>query len=84
MGYSKATSPFLNKVRRAVRIRRLSRSTEQSYLHYTIQFIDFHGKRPPELLGEADVRAYLDSSGPRQACLRFDAERRAIGIVVLV
>jgi integron integrase len=59
MGYSKETSPFLNKVRQAIRIRRLSRSTEQSYLHYIIQYINFHGKHHPELLDEADVQAYL-------------------------
>lgn len=59
MGYSKATSPFLNQVRQTIRIKRLSRSTEQSYLYYIIQYIDFHGKRHPEGLGEADVQAYL-------------------------
>jgi integron integrase len=59
MGYSKATSPLLNKVRQVIRTKRLSRSTEQSYLHYIIQYINFHGKRHPERLGEADVQAYL-------------------------
>jgi integron integrase len=59
MGYSKASSPFLNKVRQVIRVKRLSRSTEQSYLHYIVQYINFHGKRHPERLGESDVQAYL-------------------------
>jgi hypothetical protein len=52
MAYSKQTSPFLNHGRRAIRIKRLSRSTEKSYMHYIMDFIFFHGKRHPEVLGE--------------------------------
>ena len=39
-------TPFLNEVRKAIRVRRLSLSTERSYLHYIIGY--FHDKRHPE------------------------------------
>jgi hypothetical protein len=44
MTYSKQTSPFLNRVGRAIRIRRLSQSTENSYMHYTTDSTFFYGK----------------------------------------
>ncbi len=50
---------FLTKVRQVIRTKRLSRSTEQSYLHYIVHYINFHGKHHPETLGEAEVQAYL-------------------------
>lgn len=59
MAYSKETSPFLNHVRRTIRIKRLSRSTEKSYMYYITDFIFFHGKRHPGVLGENEVRDYL-------------------------
>ena len=59
VGFSKDDSPFLNEVRRAIRTKRLSLSTERSYLHYIIDYIYFHDKRHPETLGEAAVQAYL-------------------------
>ena len=59
VGFSKDNSPFLNEVRRVIRVKRLSLSTERSYLHYIIDYIYFHNKRHPEALGEAEVQAYL-------------------------
>ena len=59
VGFPKEDSPFLNKVRKVIRTKRLSFSTKRSYLHYTVNYIYFHGKRHPKTLGEAEVRAYL-------------------------
>ena len=59
VGFSKDESPFLNEVRRVIRVKRLSLSTERSYLHYIIDYIYFHDKRHPKTLGEAEVQAYL-------------------------
>jgi site-specific recombinase XerD len=59
VGFSRDNSPFLNEVRRVIRVKRLSLSTERSYLHYIIDYICFHRKRHPEALGEAEVQAYL-------------------------
>jgi integron integrase len=37
----------------------MSRQTEESYLHYIINYIRFHGKRHPLELGPDDIRAFL-------------------------
>lgn len=57
--YSTSDSPFLAQVRRAVRTKRLSLSTEKLYLHYTLDFILYHSKKHPKDMGEAEIRAYL-------------------------
>lgn len=58
--FSKDDSPFLNEVRRVIRVKRLSLSTERSYIHYIIDYIYFHSKRHPEALGEVEV--HLDNA----------------------
>lgn len=57
--YSKEESPFLSEVRKVIRTKRLSLSTEKLYLHYIYQFILFHKKRHPDVLVEKDVREFL-------------------------
>ena len=57
--YSPKTSPFLNSVREAIRVRHLAYSTEQSYVYYITDFIRFHGRKHPRELGLEEVRAYL-------------------------
>jgi Phage integrase, N-terminal SAM-like domain len=52
-------SPFLDQVRRAIRVRHYSIRTEQSYLHWIKRFILFHDKRHPATLGEAEVAQFL-------------------------
>ncbi len=46
-----ASSPFLNQVRRVIRLKHMSLSTEDSYLYYIKQFILFHDKRHPKDMG---------------------------------
>ena len=48
-------SPFLRRVREAIRLRHFSIRTEESYVHWVKRFILFHGKRHPEQMGEAHV-----------------------------
>jgi integron integrase len=57
--HSPRTSPFLNSVRAAIRVRHLARGTEQSYLFYINDFIRFHSNKHPEEMGVQEVRAYL-------------------------
>lgn len=57
--YSPESSPFLNEIRPAMRLRHMSRRTEASYLHYIVDFIRFHGKRHPQELRVGEIRAYL-------------------------
>ena len=52
-------SPFLEKVRGAIRVRHYSIRTEQAYLAWIRQFILFHGKRHPAELGDREVSAFL-------------------------
>ncbi len=59
MQTSKRTSPFLQRVRNAIRVRHYSIRTEQSYVDWIRRFILFHGKRHPNELGEADVGRFL-------------------------
>ena len=50
---------LLDQVRRAVRVRHYSRRTEEAYVGWTRRFILYHGKRHPELMGEAEVARFL-------------------------
>lgn len=52
-------SPFLERVRDAIRVRHYSIRTEKSYLLWIRQFILFHGKRHPREMGPAEVSEYL-------------------------
>jgi hypothetical protein len=54
-----STSPFIDRVRAAIRVRHYSIRTEDAYLHWVRRFIVFHGRRHPEQLGEAEVAAFL-------------------------
>ena len=52
-------SPFLERVRAAVRVRHYSLRTEQAYVYWVRRYIHFHGRRHPEQMGEAEVAAFL-------------------------
>jgi integron integrase len=51
---------FLDKCRQAMRLRHLSKRTEESYVRNIRCFIEFHGgRRHPRDLGAEDIRAFL-------------------------
>ena len=52
-------SPFLEEVRRAIRVRHYSIRTEKTYLHWVKRYILFHGKRHPSEMREAEVAKFL-------------------------
>ena len=52
-------SPFLEEVRRAVRVRHYSIRTEKTYLHWIKRYILFHGKRHPSEMRETEVAEFL-------------------------
>ncbi len=57
-----AQSPrLLDQVRSRVRSKQYSLRTEDSYVHWIKRFILFHGKRYPEDMGAAEVKAFLSS-----------------------
>ena len=51
---------LLERVHEAIRRRDYSRRTEEAYVHWIKRFIYFSGKRHPEVLGEAEVTAFLN------------------------
>jgi integron integrase len=51
---------LLERVHEAIRCRHYSQRTEEAYVHWIRRFILFSGKRHPELLGEAEVTAFLN------------------------
>jgi len=55
----KTSSPFLNEVIRAVRVRHYSMRTEQAYVGWIKRYILFHGKRHPRDMGVEEVGAFL-------------------------
>jgi site-specific recombinase XerD len=58
---SDAPSPqkLLDRVREALRVRRYSPRTEESYVPWMRRLIAFHGMRHPSELGEREVSAFL-------------------------
>ncbi len=53
------SSPFLDQVRGAIRVRHYSIRTEQAYVSWIKQFILFHGKQHPAQLSETEVASFL-------------------------
>ena len=53
------SSPFLQQVASAIRVRHYSIRTEQSYVDWVKRFINFHGKRHPGDMGKDEVAAFL-------------------------
>ena len=54
-----SSSPFLNSVRDAIRLRHYSIRTEQAYIDWIKRFIWFHNKRHPKEMGEPEVVSFL-------------------------
>jgi integron integrase len=52
---------LLDRVRHALRVRHLSRRTEEAYVHWIRRYILFHGKRHPREMGEKEVADFLSA-----------------------
>ena len=52
-------SPFLEAMRRDMRLRGYSLRTEKTYINWIKRFILFHQKRHPNTMGAIEVRAFL-------------------------
>ena len=50
---------LLDRVREEVRLRGMSRSTEESYARWVRRYVLFHGKRHPQEMAEEDLREFL-------------------------
>ena len=59
MSDGRGSSPFVESVRAAIRVRHCSIRTEQAYVGWIRRFILFQGKRHPAEMGEMEVVEYL-------------------------
>jgi len=59
MARSSYSSPFLNQVSDAIRVRHYSIRTEQAYIDWIKRFILFHDKKHPKNMAEPEVAAFL-------------------------
>lgn len=57
---SRRKSPFLELLRRNMRVRGYSIRTEKSYIYWIKYFIRFNNRQHPKDLGKAEVEAFLD------------------------
>jgi integron integrase len=55
----KNKSPFLEEVRKVLRVQHYAIRTEQSYVEWIKRFILFHNKRHPDEMGETEVAGFL-------------------------
>lgn len=53
------SSPFLNQVRTAIRVRHYSIRTEKAYVDWIKRFIHFHDLKHPRDMAEPEVVAFL-------------------------
>jgi hypothetical protein len=51
-----ASSPFIEQVRNATRVRHYSIRTEQAYIKWIKHFIFYHNKRHPSDLGTEEIQ----------------------------
>jgi len=52
-------SPFLEALKRDIRLRGCSIRTEKTYLYYIRCYIHFIGKRHPDQAGASEIKAFL-------------------------
>jgi len=56
----KGKSPFINALKRNMRLRGYSIRTEHTYVYWIVNFIRFHGRRHPKDMGKKEVVKYLE------------------------
>ncbi len=57
----KVAAELLDQVRETIRLKHLSRRTEEAYIRWIHKFILFHNKRYPSSMGEAEIRSFFSS-----------------------
>ena len=65
-GTAGASERLLPRLRRALRTRHYSRSTEEAYTEWVRRYVHFHGLRHPITLGPTDVGAFLSDLAARR------------------
>jgi len=65
---NRRTSPFLDKIRRTMRLRGYAMKTEKTYLYWIKYYIRFHSRRHPAELGRPEVEAFLTHLASDRHC----------------
>ncbi|MEM8504397.1 MAG: phage integrase N-terminal SAM-like domain-containing protein [Cyanobacteria bacterium P01_D01_bin.1] len=55
---------LLDQVRKTIRLKHFSLSTEKSYVYYIHDYILFHDKRHPKGMGVPEIRVEVNQWGP--------------------
>ena len=76
-------SPFLNRVRREIRLRGYSIRTEKTYIYWIKQYIYFHKKRHPETMGAEEVKQYLSFLGENRS-IAINTQKVALNALVFL
>jgi len=74
---------FLDKVRSFIRLRGMALKTERTYLFWIKRFIRFHDRKHPEVMGTAEVEAFL-SHLVLQANVSTATQRVALNALVFL
>jgi integron integrase len=74
---------LVERVRETARLRQYSLRTEEAYWGWIRRFILFHGKRHPEEMGPAEVRAFL-SHLVREIDVSVSTQRQALNAIVFL
>ena len=69
---------LLDRLRSAIRLRHLSRRTEEAYTHWARRYIVFHDKRHREQMAEREVTAFLTYLAQSQAVAPSTQNRRFV------
>lgn len=76
-------SPFLESVRRTMRLRGYAMKTEKTYLHWIRYFIRFHKLKHPQDMGKKEVVEFLDHLAADRNC-RAGTQRVALNSLVFL
>lgn len=76
-------SPFLESVRRTMRLRGYAMKTEKTYLHWIRYYIRFHRMKHPAEMGKTEVVAFLDHLASDRNC-RAGTQRIALNALAFL
>lgn len=77
------SSPFLNRVRRDIRLRGYSIRTEKTYVRWIKHYIHFHKLRHPEEMGSEEVKAFL-SYLANERCVAVNTQKTALNALAFL
>lgn len=78
-----SSSPFLNTVRKEIRLRGYSIRTEKTYIYWIKQFIYFHRKQHPNTMGSEEVKDYLSSMAENRS-VAINTQKVALNALVFL